>query len=102
MQENFTLSIPHFQFHKAKTILASLVLAFIIIYPLGLTSTPSIVSFILLAFIIHLLITNMSQENKQDSLPFTTYPTPPHLGLDGIDVDNLVAGVPLPSIQNIH
>ena len=26
------------------------------------------------------------------SLPFTSYPTPPHLGLDGVSMDNYLAG----------
>ncbi len=38
-------------------------------------------------------------ENPADALPFTTIPTPPHMGLDGIDVDNLVAGIPIQELN---
>lgn len=98
MQENFTVSIPHIDIFQYRTFFISLILAFLIIYPLGIQSIPSILSFIVLTLIIYLFIKSMAQENKSDALPFTTFPTPPHTGLDGIDVDNLVAGVPVSQI----
>ncbi len=94
MQEHFIVSIPSSSPPKwVKTLLTSLIISFIIIYPLGIGSIPSICSFIIMTFIFYLLINNMS-ENMSGSLPFTTTPNPPHTGLDGIDVNNLIAGIP--------
>jgi hypothetical protein len=35
----------------------------------------------------------MNNNNLVNSLPKTAYPVPPHLGLNGISIDNLIAGV---------
>lgn len=100
MKENFTLQIPKIELPRSFfKILISLLIAFLIIYPLGVSTTTSVCSLILLTIFIYLIISNMNHDNRGDSLPFTTNPVPPHTGLDGIELDNLVAGVPLSTIQ---
>ncbi len=96
MQENFTITIPSFSPSLLmKQIIFSLIISFIIVYPItGFTTTTSIFVLLILTFIIYLLISNMGI-NKADNVPFSTYPAPPHTGLDGISLDNLVAGIPV-------
>lgn len=43
---------------------------------------------VLLGFLIYLLISSATGRNLEGSLPFSTYPGPPHLGLDGVDLVN--------------
>ena len=95
MQEHFIVKIPHIQItNTIYTVLASLIIAFLIIYPIiGIGSITSIFAFLILTIIFYILLNNMSQENKSDSLPSTAYPVPPHLGLDGISIDSLIAGL---------
>ncbi len=95
MQEHFIVKIPQFKaFDNFYTILASLIIAFLIVYPImGIGSTISIAAFLLMAVVFYVLLSNMSLENKVDSLPPTAYPVPPHLGLDGISIDSLAAGM---------
>jgi uncharacterized protein YacL len=95
MKEDFVISIPQIKTPSWVTkLFVSLLIAFLICFPLGLSSIPTIFAMILLTMILYLFIHNMA-ENPSDALPFTTIPTPPHMGLDGIDVDNLVAGIPI-------
>ena len=99
MKEDFIVSIPQMQTPPwVSKLFVSLIVAFLICFPLGLKSIPTILSMILLTLILYLFIHNMA-ENPMDALPFTTMPTPPHMGLDGIDVNNMVAGIPLPNLQ---
>jgi hypothetical protein len=95
MQEHFIVKIPHIQFTQTMyLILVSLILSFIIIYPImGIGSITSIFAFLILAIILYIIVSNMSQENKSSALPSTAYPVPPHLGLDGISLDSMVAGM---------
>lgn len=48
----------------------------------------SILVSIIIAALIFLLITSTKGDNLAGSLPSTTYPIPPHLGLDGISLEN--------------
>ncbi len=95
MQEHFIVKIPHIRFTETMyLILASLIISFIIIYPImGIGSGTSIAAFLILAVIFYILVSNMSQENKSSALPSTAYPVPPHLGLDGISLNNMIAGL---------
>lgn len=43
---------------------------------------------VLLGFLLYILISNATGRNLEGSLPFSTYPGPPHLGLDGVDLVN--------------
>jgi uncharacterized protein YacL len=99
MKEDFIVTIPKMTTPPwVKRLFVALIVAFLICFPLGLKSIPTILAMILMTMILYLFIYNMA-ENPADALPFTTMPAPPHTGLDGIDVDNLVAGIPIQSFQ---
>jgi hypothetical protein len=52
----------------------------------------SVFSIILLTAIFFILLTTMGSSVLSVSLPFSTYPNPPHLGLDGVSPANYLAG----------
>jgi hypothetical protein len=95
MQENFTISIRNsYNFKNWGKVIVSLILSFIIIFPItGFGSLVSILCFILLFFIIYVIINSMTSENLSNELPSTLYPTLPHTGLDGISLNSYVAGM---------
>ena len=65
------------------------VLAFIIVYFIANKVTlPGVLIMGLLAIMIFIFLTSMTGSNLAGSLPFATYPIPPHLGLDGINLQN--------------
>lgn len=43
---------------------------------------------LLLGFLIYLLLSSSTGQNLAGSLPFATYPSPPHLGLGAVDLVN--------------
>jgi hypothetical protein len=51
-------------------------------------NTASVIVTILIAGLIFLLMTSTNGDNLAGSLPTTTYPNPPHLGLDGVSLSN--------------
>ena len=84
-----SLHIPYLN-----TILCSLIFSAIIIYPiLGIGSMESFISFIILFMILFVIISSMTNENLSNELPSTLYPSLPHTGLDGISLNNYVAGM---------
>jgi hypothetical protein len=42
--------------------------------------------------IFFIIINSITTENLSNELPSYLYPSPPHMGLDGISVSNYVAG----------
>ena len=52
----------------------------------------STISFVILALLIYMLLASMGGNIMSVSLPFTSHPTPPRLGLDGVSMDNYIAG----------
>jgi uncharacterized membrane protein len=95
MQENFLVSVPSFKLSRnTYLLLIALIIAVIIIVPvIGWKNEIAIFIAFILAVIIYILLINMNNNNLVNSLPKTAYPVPPHLGLNGISIDNLVAGV---------
>ena len=84
-----SLYIPYFS-----TIVCSLIFSAIIIYPiLGIGSMESFISFVILFMILFVIISSMTNENLSNELPSTLYPSLPHTGLDGISLNNYVAGM---------
>ena len=49
-------------------------------------SVVAILSIIMLSVIFYIMFSNMSGDNISGSLPYATYPLPPHLGLDGVSM----------------
>lgn len=95
MRENFTISISNGRnLNGIFLILMCLIVSGIIIYPaLGLKSVEAILSFILLFIILYVIVSSMTNENLSNELPSTLYPVAPHTGLDGISLNNYVAGM---------
>lgn len=95
MRENFTIKIPNsYNFNGVFVIIICLIISAVIIYPvMGFNTVQSILSFLLLFFIIYVISISMTNENLSNELPSTLYPTPPHTGLDGISLNNYVAGM---------
>jgi hypothetical protein len=71
-----------------------LLISAIIIYPvLGLSSVQSILAMVILFILLYVILQSMSNNNLQNELPSTLYPSMPHLGLDGISLNNYVSGL---------
>ena len=67
----------------------SFALSFAIVFiATGKLSKLAVFVSILLGFLIYLLISSATGQNLAGSLPPATYPGPPHLGLDGVDLVN--------------
>ena len=96
MKENFTIGIKNgYRFPNLGKIIIALIISAIIIKfsPLmNYGSITTILSFILLFLIIYVIFNSMSSTNPND-LPSTLYPSMPHTGLDGISLNNYVAGM---------
>ena len=96
MIENFTIKISNGGVYRGnfKMIVISLLLSALIIYPvLGFSKLESYLAFFILFLIIYVIILSMSNENLSNELPTTLYPISPHLGLDGISLNNAMAGM---------
>jgi len=95
MKEHFTISFPNsLNYPNLPKILISALLSALIIYPiLGLSSIPSYLCLIILFILFYIIISSMSNNNLQNELPSTLYPSLPHLGLDGISLNNYVSGI---------
>lgn len=68
---------------------------FSVIFVFLATKTIDITSgliIVVIAGLIFILMTSTVGDNIEGSLPTTTYPNPPHLGLDGISVTNRFTG----------
>jgi len=108
MRENFDLDISFkrgYNFNYVWKILICLIITFLII---GLStsfnfsrfgSISIILSFILLFMIIYVIITSITNENLSNELPSTLYPSLPHTGLDGISLNNYMAGMDVSNFQ---
>ena len=95
MHENFTIRIRHnYNFTFLYKVLICLVLSFIIVYPiLGITTIEAILSFLVLTLLLYIIFGTITNENLSNELPSTLYPSLPHTGLDGISLNNYVAGM---------
>jgi hypothetical protein len=88
------LSSPTLPAYNYTSILISLIISAVIVFPiLGFRTATAFISFILLYFLIYIIIVSISSENISNELPSTLYPSEPHLGLDGISLNNYVAGM---------
>jgi hypothetical protein len=88
------ISIPQtINFNGVILLISCFIISGIIIVPiLGFKSVTAIISFILLYTLLYLIFSSMSTQNLYNELPSTLYPSMPHTGLDGISLNNYVAG----------
>lgn len=95
MQENFLVSVPTFKpTRRTILIIIALIISVAIVIPLiGFRSEIAIFVVFILAIIIFILLVNSNGNNMANAVSSTVYPVPPHLGLNGISLNNLIAGV---------
>ena len=71
------------------TILLSLATTFVILLSTGAEFNKNgSILFVLLYTLIYIILSNLNGNNLAGSLPSTTYPIPPHLGHDGVSIEN--------------
>ena len=77
---------------KYKVFLLTLIFATIVVLSAirGAVSIVSVISIFLLTFIILLTINSATSNNIEGSVSSVTYPAPPHLGLDGVSLENQI------------
>jgi hypothetical protein len=97
MRENFIITAPEFLYYKNFTnFVISLIISFIIIYPIfkkNLLSITSISALIVLTLILFVILISINNENLYNEMPSTLYPYLPNTGLDGISKNNYLAGL---------
>ena len=69
-----------------------LISALVIFFSIKKINFVSVLAFFILAILIYILLTSLGSNVLSISLPSTTYPVPPHLGLDAVSPDNYNAG----------
>jgi hypothetical protein len=101
MKENFEIKIPNsLNLNTISKILIAFIISVIIVFPILNIFTPEgIVSIIILFLIIYIIILSLSGSDPYE-LPI--YPTMPHIGLDGISLDNYMAGMNINNINRIN
>jgi hypothetical protein len=106
MREDFVISFDRsYNFNYIwKLIICLLITAVIMVLSTGLNyakfgSISIILSFILLYMIIYVIITSITNENLSNELPSSLYPSAPHTGLDGISLNNYIAGMDVTNYQ---
>ena len=87
------VSIPHYSLKDFYIIIVVFILTLLIILPIGLFKVTSIISFVILFIIIYIIIKSMTTENLHSDVSSALYPVMPHTGLDGISLNNYIAGV---------
>ncbi len=95
MKENFSIEIPRNPFiGKIPTYLISIIISLVIVYTtVGFKNIMiSIICLLILVILFYIILSSFSLQNGL-STDSTTYPVPPHLGLDGISMNNLVSGL---------
>lgn len=82
-------SSPTSFLNRNMTILLSILTTFVILLSIGtLFNKNGIILFIILYILIYIILSNLNGNNLSGSLPSTSYPIPPHLGHDGISIEN--------------
>ena len=92
---NFTISVPSIYVKKnVKYILLSIFIACCIVgFIVRKFNIIFIVSVIIMTYIFFVIFMTVSTDDYIDSLPESIKPPPPHLGLDGISMNNIYTGM---------
>ena len=109
MRENFDISFSRENNYTYiwKIIICLLITFLIMGLSTGLNfakfgSISVILSFILLFMIIYVIMSSITNENLSNELPSTLYPSLPHTGLDGISLNNYIAGMDVTNYQVVN
>lgn len=82
-------SISTHTYNELKTTFWSLLIAILLLFPaIKLYTLPGIITVIITSIMVYIMISSMDGINKEGALSSVTYPGPPHLGLDGISLEN--------------
>lgn len=95
MKEDFSIEIPRNPFTgKIPIYLISFIISLVIVYTtIGFKNiVMSILCLLILMVLFYILLSSFTLQNGL-STDSTTYPVPPHLGLDGISMNNLTSGL---------
>lgn len=95
MKEDFSIEIPRNPFvGNIPKYIISLLISLVIVYTtVGFKNVVmSILCILILMVLFYILFSSYSLQNGL-STDSTTYPVPPHLGLDGISMSNLTSGL---------
>lgn len=96
--ETMVVELPVYRGVSSNTlhILYSIILAGLVAGPLANHSLGiAIVAFLGLFTLLYISFSNMNSDNRPGSLPMTVYPPMPHMGLDGVSVENRITGLML-------
>lgn len=83
-QYNLNFDISSYWKHIFLSILIAIIVVFAVVTKFQITT---LICILILSFIIFMLYTSDYGSNYAGSLPYATYPLPPHLGLDGVSND---------------
>jgi len=93
VQEHFTLTLPKkMYFPNLNNIILSVLLATLLTYPVLGINKNGIFASIILFILFFILFNSLTNENLSNELPSYLYPSPPHMGLDGISLNAYVSG----------
>ncbi len=95
MKEDFSIEIPRNPLiGKIPIYLISFIISLVIVYTtIGFKNIiMSIICLLILMLLFSIILSSFSLQNGL-STESTTYPVPPHLGLDGISMNNLTSGL---------
>ena len=75
---------------KYVTVITSLVLSVVLVFiATGKFTILSGIVTVIITGLIYLLLSSARGQNLEGSLPSVGYPIPPHLGLDGVSLENI-------------
>lgn len=77
------------------SIFAVIIAILIVLSTVSRMNMGTIATLIIAITLALIIVDNINGVDYYGSLPPTTYPPPPHLGLDGVSLSNIYAGVPL-------
>ena len=93
VQEHFTLTLQKkMYFPNLNNIILSVLLATLLTYPVLGINKNGIFASIILFILFFILFNSLTNENLSNELPSYLYPSPPHMGLDGISLNAYVSG----------
>lgn len=86
----FYISLPTISRNTKMNLLAFLIAIILVFSVVNKFNIATVIVVIVLAVLILIIMHSSRGINYEDSLPSTTYPIPPHLGLDGVSLVNRV------------
>lgn len=83
-----TINLPDLSMRWKHIFIALIIATVIVLSIVTKFRITTLIIILIFTFMIFILINTETGINYEDSLPSTTYPVPPHLGLDGVDLEN--------------